>query len=129
MSDAGAAAATGIVAVPFLAAMGIDPQSMVAGLIGVVVVQSLMPADGRTLRGTIIITLGSVLFASLAGPLLTPWVLHQMKDTLLPHEGVRAACAAAAGAFAQPVVVLLKNNIVPSIMSRLRAAIGAKEET
>lgn len=102
--------ATGVISIPVLAAMGIDPSAMGAGLLGCTIVQSFIPVDGRTMKTIAFMTLGSVLFASMLAPVLTPWVAVKLGEWFpnvpFPNDGVRAATAGCLGAFAQPLVTL-----------------------
>ena len=95
-----------------LAAYGIDVPSIIAALIGCIVVQTLLPrrsgVDLAPIRVATVV-LGSVLFASLTNPLAFAWVAHNHPD-FIPTGGepqVRAATAAVLGGFAQPLLEAL----------------------
>lgn len=109
---AAVAAATGVVSYPFLAQIGIDPAAMGAGLLGCTIAQSFIEVKGRTIWSVALFTLGSVLFASILAPIVTPWVQVKLGDWFpkvpFPAEGVRTATAASLGFFAQPIVLLVK---------------------
>lgn len=111
---AATAAATGVVSIPILASMGIDPPAMVAGLLGATLVQSLLPTEGHTWRSVALITLGSVLLASVGTAVLEPWATRKAMEVLEVQpakEPMRAATAAFLGAFAQPLVLLARGAI------------------
>ncbi len=130
MSDVTTSAAVGVVTFPLLASMGIDPPSMVAGLLGCVIVQSLMPAENekKSIGATAWLTLGSVLFASVVAPVFTPWVLSKLPDAGIPKVPAQALCAVLAGALAQPIVIALKKGILPAAVKKVKSLFNIKEE-
>jgi hypothetical protein len=109
---AAVAATTGVVTYPFFAQIGLDPAAMGAGLLGCTIAQSFIESKGRTIWSVVLFTLGSVLFASLAAPVVTPWVQVKLGEwfpkVAFPSEGVRTATAAGLGFFAQPIVLFVK---------------------
>lgn len=118
MSDAGVtaatAAATGVISLPFLAAMGIDPSAMIAGLIGCTVVQTVLSGTSRPVRDIALITVGGVLFASLMTPIAAPWAVakvHAIISESISRDAIRAATAAFLGGFAQPLLVFVPRGI------------------
>lgn len=119
MSDAGVVAATatatGVLVIPSLVAIGIDPAAMVAGLFGCTMVQTLLPAEKeRSIRAIALLTLGGMLFASLFTPIAAPWVVqkvHAAVSEAVHVDPIRAAVAASLGGFAQPLVVLASKLI------------------
>lgn len=127
MSDVGAAAAaaaaTGVISIPFLSAMGIDPSAMVAGLVGCTIVQTVLPSEGRSVRAVVAVTLGSMLFSSLATPLVAPWAvlkIHAVVSEAVHHDPIRAATAAFLGGFAQPLL-----GLVPKLIDRFGGRFAA----
>lgn len=115
-------ACVGSLAFPFLAAVGLDLSGLIAGLIGCVIVQTVLPSASSTasawsMRGALsiaLVTLGSMLFASVASPLVAPSVVHAA-STALPgatEASVRAATAVALGGFAQPILLALRAGVV-----------------
>ncbi len=112
MADITASAAVGATTIPVLAAFGIDPASIVAGLTGCIVVQTLLPAQQYAFVRLALMTLGSVLFASLAtpfaAPILVDWFIDHYPKASLAPDAVKAACAACLGGFAQPILFLLE---------------------
>lgn len=106
-STAAVAGTTGALTFPVLAAFGVDPLAMVPALIGCVIAQTLIPSGDRSLRAIALITLGSVLLASLLTPIVAPYVMHRWGE-LAPGSSpvaVRALVAAGIGGFAQPIVI------------------------
>ena len=127
MSDAGmtaaTATATGVIVIPSLAAMGIDPSAMVAGLVGCTLVQTLLPADGRSVKAIALLTVGGMLCASLMTPIVAPWVIlkvHAVVSEAVHSDQIRATTAAFFGGFAQPLVML-----VPKLIERLSGRLMA----
>ena len=123
MSDVTISAAAGAASFPLLAAFGIDPPSMVCGFMGVIIIQTLIPKQkSGDWLALVAITIGSVLFASLAAPLASPWLLSKLpSDT--PHLAAKCAVAGLCGAFAQPLLVLIRRAITK------RAEAAMKEES
>jgi hypothetical protein len=117
-----AIAASGVPLVLFFGSLGLDPASMGAGLGGVVIAQTLLPATVNGLRSVVGLGLGSMLLASYSTPFLAPFVLRHLPDwawlASVPSEHVKAASAAFIGAFAQPILLwvrsLLPSNREPS---------------
>lgn len=104
-----AAAASTLIAAPVLAGFGIDLTTVVAAALGVVVVQTLLPANKLDLRVLAGISIGSVIFSSLA----TPWLELFARDNVPYFKDLRdwhahALVAAFAGGFAQPLLLLFK---------------------
>ena len=114
MADITTSTAVGVAAFPFLAAIGVDPASIGAGLAGCIVVQTLLPPEQATssLKSIAAMTIGSVLFASLATPFAAPiaisYVIEHYPKATISIEAVRAAAAAALGGFAQPILFLFR---------------------
>lgn len=123
---AATAAATGVISIPVLAAMGIDPSAMVAGLIGCTIGQTLIPSlEARSWQSIALLTLGSVLFASLMTPLLAPWVFSKASQFVTVHQDhARAVTAGALGLFAQPAVMLIRAIVASRLKMASKAAKG-----
>ena len=121
---ASAVIAGGVVTTPVLAGLGIDMTTIGAALIGVVVVQTLLPAsklDWRVLFG---ISIGSMLFSSLG----TPWAELWARDAVPYFKDLRewhahAITAAVLGGFAQPILLVLR-----AFLLRGRDAVGRTPE-
>lgn len=124
MTDVTTSTAIGATAVPLLAAVGIDPFSIVAGLAGCIVVQTLLPAQQHPFTRLALMTLGSVLFASLATPFAAPiivgWVLDHYPKASISADAVKAAVAAGLGGFAQPILFLAKAMLRARTMRQIK---------
>lgn len=112
-TPAGAAVcvATGGVAGPFCAAFGFDPTLMlgglVGGLIGCVIVQTLIPdKDEIPFRRILTLAVGSVLLAGLATLIASPMIIRALSLTDVPPGAVRLVIGAAIGGCAQPLAVM-----------------------
>ncbi len=123
----GAAAVSGVISFPVLAAFGIDPVYMASGLMGCIVVQTLVPSDKTGFRAVVLLTIGSVLFACLVTPLVAPWALSKVSEWALrvPNEAVKSLTAATLAAFAQPIVLWVRSS-VPNLLDRLSAFWASK---
>jgi hypothetical protein len=102
-----------IAASSFLTEIGMDPARMVAGLFGVVIVQTLLPRTATGWRSITALAAGSMLFASFASPIAYVWAMKLMPsdwDWLRQVEAVhmKAVCAGMIGGFAQPILMLVK---------------------
>lgn len=112
--------------IPALWLVGLDPANLIYALIGCIIMQTLLPAPGRTFTAVLVLTFGSVLFAGLAAPILTARVVewaHHWVPKAQP-EAISAATAACLGAFAQPIVLGLRkavDSLIPGIIARVRA--------
>lgn len=110
-STTGAVAAGAAVTAPVLAGFGIDLTTIGAAFLGLVIVQCLMPATDpnpkpRDLKVLIAWSVGSMLFASLATPLLLAWALDNVPYMKALREWQsHALVAGTAGGFAQPLLV------------------------
>ena len=109
-----AATTTGVISIPVLGALGIDPPAMISGLLGVVVVQTILADTGLTWRSIVLRTLGSIIFASLATSVVAPMAIAGIEKLgyLVPVVSVRALVAAALGGFAQPVLVRIRTRFI-----------------
>lgn len=97
-----------------LAAFGIDVASMVAALMGCLVVQTLLPAEQISLRSIALTTLGSMIFASVAAPWLVPYVAKITPEGMA-YDHVRASTAALLAAFPKPLLLLIKNRYLKAV--------------
>lgn len=113
LTAAAASTATGAFTIPVLAVLGIDPPAMISGLLGVIVVQTILADTGLTWRSMVARTLGSILFASLATAVVAPMAIAGLEKLgyVVPMISVRAAVAAALGGFAQPVLVRIRMRV------------------
>lgn len=117
---AAASAAGGALAAPFLASIGVDPGSMVAGLMGVVMVQVFLQRTAPQGIGPIFMYATASMFAATLGaPLLGPGVVALAPDGWqwlkeAPHDHVKAVSAALCGGFAQPGLIWLRGRFFPA---------------
>jgi len=110
------ATATGAVAAPFLAAMGVDVHALLFGLLGAVVVQCLLPDASRTLRQVAMLTVGGMLLAGITTPLAMSYAADYLAR--MPVQATHNVVAAAIGGFAQPIVLTVRNRLVAMFGSR-----------
>jgi hypothetical protein len=129
MADVTTSAAVGVAAFPLLAAIGIDPAAIAAGLAGCVVVQTLLPSEQHGIVKVALLTLGSVLFASLTTPFVAPvavgYVLDHYPKATISSDAVKAAVAATLGGFAQPILFLVRAAIQARIASKVKESSDA----
>jgi hypothetical protein len=119
MADAvtpAAVCAGGIPCIAFMSAIGMDPVNMVAGLAGVVVVQTFLPSqdEPKELRKIALFGTASMIVAAWGGPVIAVGVVGAMPDAWqwikgLPADHVRAVSAGIAGGFAQPLMLWLRS--------------------
>lgn len=112
---AAAAAGTGAVAVPALAAFGIDGYSVGAGLLGCVVVQVFSPTESATLMRIAATAIGSVLVASFGAPYIAP--AFAVGDVTPLHAN--AVASALLGGSAKPVAMKVRSWFVAWLGGRL----------
>jgi hypothetical protein len=101
-------AGVGALGVPLLTAIGLDPAALVTGLIGCVIVQTLLPAaQPEGIKRIIALTLGSILFASLLTPVIAPGIIAKVIGYVpgAPPLALRALTSAVLGGFAQPLLI------------------------
>jgi hypothetical protein len=98
-------AGTGAVAVPALAAFGIDASSVGAGLLGCAIVQMLSPPEQVTFLRVAATAFGSMLVASFGAPYIAP--LFAVNGSVT-HEHANAVASALLGGSAKPVVLVVK---------------------
>lgn len=131
MSDASVAvsvgATTGAVSMPVLAAFGINVEYMACGLVGCIIVQSLLPSEHKVGKKPSVwaisfMTIGSVLFASLVGPVFGPWAVESMASKTVPDWAIRALSGAFLGGFAQPLILGVRTHVVPRLIGVWKAA-------
>lgn len=99
-------AGTGAVAVPALAAFGIDGYSVGAGLLGCVVVQVFVPPERVTLLKVAATAIGSVLVASFGAPFISP----AFQVGAVTPEHANAVASALLGGSAKPVILVAKSR-------------------
>lgn len=97
-------AGTGAVAVPALAAFGIDAYSIGAGLLGCVIVQVFSPPERATLLRIAATAVGSMLVASFGAPYIAP--LFAVEGIERAHSN--AVASALLGGSAKPVYLVVK---------------------
>lgn len=102
------ATATGVITIPILVPMGIDPSSIIPSLIGCTIVQLWLTSDPRTVRSVAGWTLGSVLFGSLTTPVVAPWFVVELAKWAhgVHPDAARAVASAILGGLAKPLVQL-----------------------
>lgn len=100
-------AGTSVIAVPALAAFGIDGYSVGAGLLGCVVVQVFSPPEKVTLWRIAATALGSVLVASFGAPYISP--VFSMKG-IASAEHANAVASALLGGSAKPIYLIVKTR-------------------
>lgn len=132
------AASMPIVAVPlfavteFLSSVGLDPARMVAGLVGVIIVQTLLPRTATGWRAIAGLAFGSMLLASGLAPLAYVLLLQHGPDSLLELTRqtevthVKAMCATLIGGFAQPIMLGGK-SLIGAALGRFLPAPAPKE--
>lgn len=98
------AAGTGAVAVPALAAFGIDGYSVGAGLLGCVVVQVFCPPERVTVLKIAATVVGSMVVATLGAPYIAPL----LKVGSVTAEHANALASALLGGSAKPVILMVK---------------------
>lgn len=106
-----------------LAGFGVDVASLIAGLIGCIVVQTLFPKEDQIQAAKIaLVTLGSILFASLSTPLAFAWLQHAASFLIPPGQEhqARAATAAALGGFARPILLVFQALFRKFVKSKLK---------
>lgn len=109
-----AATAGAVLSMPFLVAIGIEPASMVSGLVGVVIVQTLLPRTQSGFFAIAGVATGSMFLASYAAPFIAPVLMSigwEWMRSISP-EHIKAASAAAVGGFAQPLL-LWGSSLIP----------------
>lgn len=126
------AVASGTFTVTCLSTMGINPPEMVAGLLGCIAAQALLSArmpelaapeaPRPTFRKVMALTIGSVLLASLLGPLAAPWFVDSFGSWApkVASESVRAAVSGIIGAFAQTILTWIGKQVsrLPGVSSK-----------
>ena len=122
------ATGAGIAVMPLMARMVIDPVLMVAGLVGCIVVQTILKSD-KTLKGIAVVTVGSVFFASLSTPIYLPWVMAKFGlPAGVEKDAAQAATAAVLGGFAQPIVSAI-HTLVKKAAARAGRIFGQRSGT
>jgi hypothetical protein len=111
------AASMPLVTVPmfatFLSDVGLDPARMVAGLVGVIIVQTLLPRSAVGWKAIAGLAGGSMLFASFAAPFAYSWLLKKSPTDVdwlynVDPKHLKAVIAGCLGGAAQPLLLLIK---------------------
>lgn len=108
-------AGTGAVAVPTLAAFGIDITSIGAGLAGCVIVQLFSQGERVSPLRVAATALGSVLVASFGAPYIAP--VFAVDNVSRDHA--HAVASAMLGGSAKPVYLLVKTRFESWLASRV----------
>lgn len=123
MADASTALACGVAGtfgVTCLSLIGMDVPSLAGGLVGCVVVQTLLPSEQPNLKTIAAFTVGSMLFAAVAAP----WAAHFVAKAApagVSDENVRVCSAALLAAFPKPVLLALQ-RLVTKLVSKFDVA-------
>lgn len=97
-----------------LAAFGIDVASMVAALMGCLVVQTLLPSEQVTMKSIALTTLGSMIFASFLAPWVSPYIAKLAPEGMT-SDHVRASVACLLAAFPKPVLLLIQRRFLKAV--------------
>lgn len=124
-ASAASATATGAIVAPFLAAMGIDVQALLFGLLGAVIVQCLLPDATRSLKQIAALTVGGMLLAGVTTPLAMSYLASYFSH--VPVQVAHNVTAAAIGGFAQPLVLAVRNRFVALLSKSPEAPAQTKE--
>lgn len=109
---AGAASAPLVEQLEFLPQIGVHWPSMVAGLLGVIIVQTLLPEPNLTRGRLALLTVGSMLFASIATWIFGPIALAVLERwPAIDPVPARAAVSALLGGFAHPVLMRIRRKV------------------
>lgn len=106
-----ASGTTGTVAITWLAVVGLDVPSLAAALLGCVIVQTLLPAEDLRIKAIALMTLGSMLFASMATPFVAPY-LAAVAPAGISHDHIKATSAALLAAFPKPALIFLRGRVL-----------------
>lgn len=101
----------GTFGVTCLSLVGMDVPSLAGGLVGCVVVHTLLPAEKVDFRTIAAVTVGSMLFAALAAPWAAPWVA-KAAPVGVSAENVQVCSAALLAAFPKPILLAIQRLIV-----------------
>lgn len=109
--------ATGALTTGFCTAFGFDPMllmgGMVGGLIGCIIVQTLLPSkEDVRIRRLVLLTIGSVLLSTISTLLVAPTAVRAFGLTEVPPGAVRLAVGALIGGFAQPIAVQVQKRLL-----------------
>lgn len=108
-------AGTGAVAVPALAAFGIDGYSVGAGLLGCVIVQIFSPPERVTVLRMTLTAVGSVLVATLGAPYISP----AFEVGAVTKEHAHAVASAMLGGLAKPAYLMVRARALKWLAGRL----------
>lgn len=110
----------GTFGVTCLSLVGMDVPSLAGGLVGCVVVHTLLPAEKVDFRTIAAVTVGSMLFAALAAPWAAPFVAKAAPPGV-SGENVRVCSAALLAAFPKPILIALQ-RVITKIASKFDVA-------
>lgn len=108
-STAALAAGASALGYPVLTALGIDPAAVGWGFVGAIVAQSLLPQPpNQTVKASVFIMLGSMLFAAAVAPWLTMKLAARTEpDFPFILAPVSMVCAS----LAQPILQVMKVRV------------------
>lgn len=115
-----ACGAAGTFGITCLSLVGMDVPSLAGGLVGCVVVHTLLPAEKVDFRAIAAVTVGSMLFAALAAPWAAPFVA-KAAPAGVSDENVRVCSAALLAAFPKPILLALQ-RVITKIASKFDVA-------
>jgi hypothetical protein len=131
MSDITSAAAAGVGAAAgfvTLASLGIDPVAIGFGAAGAIAMQALLPrAEAPSLRNSMLVMLGSTLFAGGLGPAVSLMV-GGSKIALQYHIAIAATLGMAAQPIALGLRYVVTQRAVPWLTRLGDRVFGASEE-
>jgi len=111
-------AGTGAIAIPALAALGIDPISIGAGLLGCVVVHIFSPPERVSVGRMAATALGSMLVASFGAP----YIGGAFEVGTVTKEHAHAVASAILGGGAKPAYLLVRARFEAWLAARLPPA-------
>jgi uncharacterized membrane protein YeaQ/YmgE (transglycosylase-associated protein family) len=117
VTTAAVCVATGTITAGFCASFGFDPKLLiggtVGGFLGCLIVQTLIPDKaGLDFAGILKIMVGSVLLATVATLLCSPWVIRTLNLEEVPAGAVRLGIGAVIGACAQPLAIIGRARLI-----------------
>lgn len=91
----------------FLAVVGIDIATIICSFIGYVIIQTLLPAQEFKFKRAAATALGTMLFASILTPWVTPHLAKIAPEPMTP-EHVRVSAAVLISMFPKPLLMWLQ---------------------
>lgn len=104
MAEVTTAFGTGAIMIGALAMAGIDVPSLGAALAACVAVQTILPSEKTSRREIVLLTVGSMILASLATPWFLPWV-SSWAPRGIGDAHLKASVAAVLAAFPKPILL------------------------